>query len=188
MNRAIFFLAAIVVALADDNETATFALKAQIDFDGPRVCPPCNVFCVYGTHCVCGRCVPNGLPPTPNIIVDCIHGYSYDYVLKKCVAVTCDAPDACPRNKRCVPHNVVCVRDPCPQFQCLPKVPSCHSCAVVKCAAGYHCKCGKCVRNVVCPSCAAVLCPANSRCKCGRCIPFLLTADVRADVSAELAN
>ena len=37
-----------------------------------------------------------------------------------CVAVSCDAPDACPLNGRtCVPQNNQCMTTPCPQFACV---------------------------------------------------------------------
>ena len=91
----------------------------------------------------------------PCAAILCIFGSECDPLIPGCVPVTCDAPDACPTGSTCVPQEIQCVRDPCPQFICEP------NCSNLGCDPGFKC-------NSVTQECEAQGCETT----CGEVVPF----------------
>ena len=88
--------------------------------DAPDACPSDKMCVRRNLNCdrypcpqfVCiASCRPN----------DCAKGYSCDVELDECVPITCEAQDACKTDEECHSASIVCEREPCPHFECLPK-------------------------------------------------------------------
>lgn len=56
--------------------------------------------------------------------MDCPRGEEWDPLIRECVVVSCEAQRACRdtgERTRCVQRNAVCVRAPCPQYECVER-------------------------------------------------------------------
>jgi len=49
----------------------------------------------------------------------CAPGEAWSEREQTCVPVSCDSPNACGRDEKCVPVDVYCIESPCPQFKCI---------------------------------------------------------------------
>lgn len=104
--------------------TCEIGTECQVAMATEEDCPPFVDFC----------------PPTIAICVPkCPTGKEYDAALSKCIAVSCDATDACHPSETCVPFDsmVHCDEEdgkPCPQFTCKATV-----CLHVQCPANSYC-------------------------------------------------
>ena len=75
------------------------------------------VLLTFLTH---GRAV-HAQDDNPCSVIRCEPGFECDPLIPGCVPVSCDVPTACEVNEECVPKDVVCVTEPCPQFECKPQ-------------------------------------------------------------------
>jgi len=122
------FLVFILVSIAGSQETNTTSagVGTQLTTANRPVCPPCNMLCVVGSHCECGKCVKD-VCPVCNML--CMVGFHCE--CGKCVK------DVCP------PCNLMClVGFHCECGKCVKD--ACKPCTVM-CSPGTHCVCDRCV-------------------------------------------
>lgn len=88
----------------------------------------------------------------------CATGTECQQSTGECIAVSCDAPNACEYGETCVVRVRQCITTPCPQFDCVA-----NPCSNVRCESGQECDTmtGECIAV----GCSHAYCPAGTTCQ-----------------------